>query len=88
MVLSDVTYINTLRDFARVTTFLASTAMVFASLIATLSFQQLDQCKNMRLVDCDPHVVYVLGQLLALVVHFFLVFVSMIQATRLITHTR
>jgi hypothetical protein len=31
----------------------------------------------------NPRTVFLLGQLLALVIHFFFVFLSMVQATRL-----
>ncbi|TFJ82695.1 hypothetical protein NSK_006119 [Nannochloropsis salina CCMP1776] len=76
--------LNTLRDFGKISLFLAANATLAASIIVTFAYQIFNRCPNQSLSGCGPDNLYLVAQLVVLIVNFFFVIIHMLMATRFI----
>lgn len=79
---TDVSALNTIRDFLKVTTWLTANAVLAASIIVSFTYHVFGRCSNQSLTGCDTQTLYLIAKLVVLLVNFFFVALHMISATK------
>ncbi|GAB5034679.1 Hypothetical protein NocV09_02001280 [Nannochloropsis oceanica] len=78
----NIAAINSMRDFSKITMFLAANSTLAASILVTFAYQVFSRCPNMSLSGCSSETLYLTAQLVVLIVNFFFIIIHMLMATR------